>query len=503
MTTLDFGSLNPILAATPEGRSVLGSPGPVADRFLLAADPVMAIVGPQGSAKTTTCVKKALLEAQRMVPGPNGVRRYVLGAWRRRYDDLWKATIPSWWKILPRDLPGANWNGAAPRAAQHTIRFKDDWTVKGYGEIEIVARFEAFGDVASPEDLRGKEYTDNWLNEMDTLEEELLIYLIGRIGRDPPFKIAKRLGRIFGDMNAPDIDTWCYRHFYETPKAGYVLYRQPGGREAGAENIDVLGREYYEQQAMLNADRPWWIRRMIDNVPGFTRETDLVYPAFDDLRMRSPIPLKPERHRPVMVGIDGALTPAAAYGQELGGGQWRTLAEVALDRGGPAEIARAMLALEAARFPDCEFVTVCDPALATGEDLEDLSYRQALEKHLGRPVKLARTNVAATRWEAVRCKLALTLDGGAPGFLLDPSCRVLLRGFLRNYHFRKLRGTTDLSSVQPTFETHVHDALQYAMLESGSAAASQSIAARRREREQRREAARQMKRFNPLARRRA
>lgn len=521
---LDFGSLNRVLAESSPSRnlaswdkglvqtgtpgptqSLLRSAGPVSDRYILSTDPVSLLNGPGGSGKTVASVKKALVSAQRMVPvgtrSGKPLRRYVLGVWRQKYGNLWGATIPSWWSVFPKDLPGSSWVGASPRPALHTITFED-----AFGYIELVAMFEAFGEVASAEDLRGKQFSDVYLNELDTLPEELFSYLADRVGRDPPAALMKRTGRYYGDCNAPDVTSWVYRDFWEAPKPGYVLYRQPGGRSPEAEN-PAVGREYYENSARLNAHRPWWVRRMVDNVPGITQGTDLVYPGYDDERMFGEnVTLEVYPEIPIVVGVDGGYTPAAVYTQEVRG-QTRVLAEIAMDRGGMEELAREMLALEARRFGKCEFLTVCDPSMAAGEgddetfDLEAGSDRQRLADALGREVELAPTNEPTRRWDAVRDPIGLNLGPGRPGLILDGSCKTLRRGFLQTYQFRKVRGTTEVGSVMKSFESHVHDGLQYASLLRGTDAARKRRTDIRRARQERRKASRTSGRYNPLRRR--
>jgi hypothetical protein len=490
---LDFGSLTPILQRTA-GRGISNSAGPISDAFTLSTAEVAAIVGPQGSGKTTASVKKAIVEAMRIWPDEHGHRRYVLGTWRQKYQNLWSTTLPSWWKLLPKDL--GTFNGSSPRAAEHIIPFED-----GYGPITLVARFMAFGDVADPEDLKGHEFTDVWLNEIDTLPEELFEMLVGRVGRDPPREMIRRGGRIFGDMNAPDVLNWCYRDFFEDLKPGYELFRQPGGLEAGAENLAAVGRGYYEQQARLNAHRQWWIRRMIHNKPGFTRDLALVYPEYDDDRHLSPREIEPVRELPVLIGIDGGLTPAAVFCQEMSDGQLRVLAEIAFERSSETGMAQAINALIARRFRGCEFVVTCDPAMGAGEDTPDGSARWRLEKALGMPVKLASTNMTDARWSAVRDKLILSLDAGRPGFLLDPSCKGLRRGFNQTYHFRAFKGSNELSTVEKSFDSHVHDGLQYVALLCGSAVARQRRTDLEAERRIKRQAARgDGQRYSPLRR---
>lgn len=527
MTGLDFGSLNDALTKTNtaenllrsaddefrgwasgeaaarsvldqaamDGRTLnmLTSAGPVSDAYLLGAEPVMLITGPGGSAKTTTSVKKGLLEAQRIWPGSDGVRRYVLGVWRQKYVNLWSATIPSWWKILPKDLPGSKWVGSPPREASHFIRFED-----AFGIVELLARFRAFGDAADPADVRGVECTDAYLNEMDTFPEDLMMVLADRVGRDPPFAVIHRYGRIFGDSNAPNVLNYCYRDFYEDLKPGYKLYRQPGGRDPNAENVAVMGRGYWENSARINSHRPSWVRVMVDAKPGYISAEKPVYPTFDDERNIATETIPVLDGLPVLVGVDGGYTPTAVYCQERSDGQLRVLAEIALERGGMKELSVSMLALEARRFEDCHFVTVCDPSMNEGEDLEEKNDLQRLEDYLGRPVKPARSNNPDLRWEAVRAKLRHAVDGGLPGFLLDPSCKGLRRGFAQTYHFRDVQGTNDVGSVQKTFDSHVHDGLQYAAMECGTETARRSKSETARVRQERLEQNRIAPRYSPL-----
>jgi hypothetical protein len=524
---LDLGSLNDVLGNANPYRNVMGwvegedefrkqfpatveelhagvrtgvvnlmrSAGPVSDFYILSRDPAALIVGPSGSGKTIASCKKALVNAKRIRPGPDGVRRYVLGTWRQKYINVWQATIPSWWKLFPREL-FPKWAGASPRQAEHTIEFEDK-----HGRILLINRFRAFGEVADPEDVLGNEFTDCWLNEWSTLPEELFIALVDRVGRDPPAGIIKRAGRFFGDSNAPDVLNYVYRDFFEQPKEGYKLYLQPSGLSEHAENLDAVGREYYENSARMNSHRPWWVRRMIHAMPGYARANDPVYPKFDDLRNLSTVSLMPIKELPVIDGCDGGLTPASAYFQEMPNGQMRVLAEVTLQRGGMRELATAKLALEESRFRGCQFITVCDPAMGAGEDTEESSDRARLARYLGREVELAPTQELGARIDAVNCKFDLTLDEGLPGLIVDPSCKVLRRGFNQTFHFHQVAGTNDRGNIAKTFDGHVHEALQYGALLCGSSQVRRRVGDREVERKQRRERNRQAGRYNPVLRR--
>jgi hypothetical protein len=294
-----------------------------------------------------------------------------------------------------------------------------------------------------------------------------------------------------------------YRDFYENKKPGHVLHAQPSGLSPDAENLEAMGRGYYENSAMMNAHRPWWINRMIHVRPGFTRANSPVWSEWDDDRNMAKNTIPVIRELPVITGTDGGLTPTTVYMQEKPNGQLRILAECPLERGGMRELATAMLQLEATRFEGCRFVSLCDPAMGAGEDLAEKSDRQRLSDYLGRKVQLAPTNNPDTRHEAVKVKLRHTCEGGEPGLVVDPSCKTIRRGANQTFHFKKVAGTDDLGSVAKTFDGHTCEAMEYGALGCGTALArvrtGDQVAARERRREENRAAGR----YNPHKRRRA
>ncbi|UPJ43922.1 hypothetical protein IVB40_07585 [Bradyrhizobium sp. 40] len=477
--------------------NLMRSAGPISDRYILSHNPADLIIGPGGSGKTIASGKKALVEAQRIFPGADGVRRYVLGTWRQKYVNIWKATIPSWWKLFPKDMPGSKWTGASPREAEHTLSFEDE-----FGRVMLTNRFRAFGETMDPDDILGNEFTDCYFNEWPTLPEELCSALVDRVGREPPREIIKRAGRFYGDGNAPDVLHFIYRDFYENKKPGHVLHAQPSGLADNAENIEAMGRGYYENSAMMNSHRPWWIKRMIHARPGFTRANNPVWPEWDEDRNMAKYTIPVIKELPVITGTDGGLTPTTVYMQEKSNGQLRILAECPLDRGGMSELATAMLQLEATRFEGCEFLSLCDPAMCAGEDLEAGSDRQNLAKFLGRRVHPAPTNNPTTRHEAMKSKLRHTCEAGEPGLVVDPSCKTIRRGAAQTYHFKHIAGTDDLGSVAKTKDGHTCEAAEYGALACGSSEAKRRVGAAAAQRAQRKEEARNAGRYNPMKRKR-
>ena len=79
--------------------------------------------------------------------------------------------------------------------------------------------------------------------------------------------------------------------------------------------------------------------------------------------------------------------------------------------------------------------------------------------------------------------------------------RLLRRGFNQTYQYRKLAGSDDVSSVGKSFDSHIHDGLQYACLVLGSAEARRRRSEIAAEKRRRRATARNGNgRYNPLRR---
>lgn len=498
-----FGQLGELLARTTHGLQLLASPGPVADAFVAGADRVALLNGPRGSAKTTTVFRKMATEATRMRPlplagEPDGIRLYVPQVMRPKYKNLWGTTIKSWWKLFPVEA-FPDWTGGTGRDADHVIRWRD-----AFGLVEMRVLFRAIAEGSEEEDARGSECTDLVPEEMDTHDENILINMTGSLARQPVRSLMNRDGKIYGSCNAPDVTNWAYRDFWEKPKPGYRLYRQPGGLEPDAENIQVVTRQYYHNQIAINAARPWWINKMIHNRPGYSRDHDIILPDFDDAMMISPHPLTPMPELPVVIGFDGGNTPAASLWQFPLDGTANKLAEVALERGDEETLGEAVAIIMASpRFRNCEFIGCCDPAMDAGNDLPNGSMRSRLAKKLGITIHPCQTNEPEERHEFLR---AFTKKRNArrPGLLVDPSCIVFRRGANQTFHYHRVSGTNARSGTVKNGDSHLMEAAEYACSLAGKPAATRRRAILESERQRKREEARKKQntqgRYNPLRR---
>lgn len=472
----------------------LNSPGPVSDRFLESRAFVQIIIGPVGSGKTMTALRK-LRRIGMMQGGKRDARgrirrRARVGVIRETYPNLEKNTLPSWFRIHAQDDGKFTWK--APYTHRLNLILATD-PVTGdatdYCDFEI--EFRAIGDRSVEEACRGWEVNAVMVDEADLQPPDLLAFLSGRVGRfselDPALVFDPT---IIMALNAPYIDNWIYPLAYENDMADMFdqelvdalagrplieTFVQPGGRTPQAENLHNLQRGYYAIQAAVNKHRPDYVARMIDAKPVPMQHGQPVNPQFDFARHVRPIEFDPRRM--LVVGFDQGLTAAAVASQRTVEGSFRSLREAVsfLEAGktlrkiGPTAFGQMVRAMLAEHFPDVHpdrVRFVGDPAAWRASDNEDdeRDWIRAFEKALGHKAHKAKTNRQALRHEAVWKALA-----EHDGYAVDPACKHLIRGHLGGYRYQtadlKDNETRGHLEVANTIYTHVCDGEQYAAVE--------------------------------------
>ena len=451
------------------------SPGPVSTRFMHASASVQILNGPIGSGKTTSALMKAIRLAGAQKPstrdtaeGAGGrrmpVRKFKLCVVRDTYRQLWKTTLQSWFKRVPRTV--GQFTGAENAPASHRVSFLlPDGSV-----VEFQADFLAIGDQAVEDVLRGYEPTAFYLNELDLLAREVMTYASGRTGRFPDMAEGGPTWHgILADCNAPVLHSWLMDEvFSATPddlaRRGIALFRQPSGLSPNAENLDNLPPGYYAAQS---SGPSWYVRRMVENIPGFDRSGKPVYPEFLDTLHVPERELEPVSGLALRIGLDAGLSPAAVFGQRMPNGQWRIIDELVAEHGtGPTRFGEQLAQRLGERFGMIRTIKgFADPSAAYGADRAagEKDWIEIVEAKSAVRIDPAPTNVPATRWEAVRRPLTRLIDG-QPGLLLSPRCRVLRAGFNAGYRFRKLQvvGADRFGDeAEKNAYSHPHDALQY------------------------------------------
>lgn len=451
------------------------APGPVCEQFHQDNSYVRGLMGPVGSGKSTACCFEILSRAIEQQPGHDGVRRSRWAICRNTYPELKSTTIKTWMDWY-QDLAVMKWD----TPITSTINIADIGDGTGL-ELEVI-----FMALDRPEDvgkLRSLELTGGWMNEASEMDKAVLDMLTQRVGRFP----SKRNGGpswtgVIMDTNPPDDDSWWYKLAEEEKPDLYRFFKQPGGLvqdndpksktfqgyipNPDAENVQnhSLGYQYYLNQVPgKNED---WIRVFLLGNYGTTMDGKPVYPEWNEKVHYSELELTPVLGMPILAAFDFGLTPACAFMQMSPRGQLLILKEVVSEDMGIrqfySEVIRPIIRGEYSKF---RVEAVGDPAGNIRAQTDEKTCMQELME-LGLLCEPAPTNEFIARRESVAFFLQ-RLSAGQPGFLLDPSCKMLRKGFNGGYRYERLKvsGTARFKDrpVKDKF-SHIHDALQYGCL---------------------------------------
>src|SRR5215471_18955685 len=443
------------------------SPGPVSWRFMQETKFVNLINGPIGSGKTRTVLMKAIRLAMAQRPSTkDGIRKFKLVAIQENYRQLHRATIPSIFKLLPRDA--GEWTGAVNAPSQFNLSF-------GMGDgtrVDFTMDLVAVGENAVEEVMRGYEMTAVWLIELDLLAREVYQYARGRVGRYPDMSEGgPSWYGIIGDCNAPEETSWLYQDIFRNTPDDVLLLRQPSGLDPRAENLKNLPPGYYEVQMR---DQPeWYIERMIKNRPGFSRSGKPVFPEYNENLHRAGQVLEMVPGIPLRLGFDAGGSPACVIVQKLANGKWRILREIVSEQGtGPIRFGRSVAQVLHDEYPEAfEIKGWADPTAAYGADKQmgENSWIEIVANECGILIEPAPTNALIPRLEAIRRPLTQLIDG-EPGLELSMGCTVLNEGFNSGYRYRLMHvpGTPRFDEVPEKNQfSHPMDALGYVLSAGG------------------------------------
>lgn len=427
------------------------------------------IMGPVGSGKSVGMCFEVLRRAMAQEPGPDKLRRTRFAVVRNTVRQLSDTTIKTWLDWFPDGVCG------------HFMR-----TTKTYfleiGDIRCEVMFRALDDADDVANLNSLELTGAWFNECRDINEHIVDAMSKRIGRYPSKKDGGPTWHgMWGDTNPPVMDTWWYYQMeHLDPKDGvspndngWVVYKQPSGRSSEAENIENLPDGYYDTQGRSDE----YIRTFIDGLYGHSLAGTPVYKYFKPDYHISKHPLRPVKGsvRPLIIGMDLGLTPAAVIGQLDPRGRMLIMGEATgFDMGVQRFIRTKLKPLLNEKFPGMKVQIVCDPAGKARQQGDEKSTVQLIEAE-GFSVIPASTNAIAARLNAVDDYLMRNSDGDA-AFLLDPSCTALKAAMMGGYRFHPKTGNIEKTGDAGK-HSHIAEALQYLALHITDFAGSVPITA--------------------------
>ena len=437
--------------------------GPTVEKFHKSNAFVRGLMGPVGSSKSSATWMEIISRATEQKPNQNRIRRTRWAVIRNTYPELKSTTIKTAQDWMP--VMEVKWD--APITGKLDFWLPDKTRV----QAEII-----FLAMDRPEDrgkLKGLEITGAWLNEAVELPKEVFDMAMQRTGRFPSIRDGgPTWNGIILDTNPPDTDHWWFKVFEQERPEGWEIYKQPGGliEEKGrylpnpdAENIPNLpgGHDYYLRQ--VSGKSKEWIRVFLQGQYGTVIDGKPVYPEYnDDLHCRE---VSPIRDRPLLIGLDYGLTPAAVICQLSPRGQLLVLDELCAEDMGISQFARDVLKPHLATvWGDYAFNAVGDPAGTRRADGDEKTCFQALADE-GIAAAPAVSNDFLKRREAV-AKYLTRLTDGKPALVVHPRCTRVRKGFMGGYCFKRLQvgGEKYRDVADKNQYSHPHDALQYAAL---------------------------------------
>jgi hypothetical protein len=452
--------------------------------FMKSSDFFRGLRGPVGSGKSVACCVEIFRRSLMQKKNEKGIRKSRWAIIRNTNPQLRTTTIKTWLDWFPEDTWG-NFAWSVP----YTHRI-----LKGDLDVEVI-----FLALDRPEDVKkllSLELTGVWVNEAREIPKSIIDACTMRVGRFPSMRDggATWYG-VIADTNAPEEDHWWPIMAGDVPVPDHIsrdealmlikpdnwsFYTQPPGmvEEKGkdgvttgyefnkdAENIKNLTEKYYSN--IIRGKTKGWIDVYVLNKLGTIEEGKPVYPNFKQELHTTNETLEINPHQPIYIGVDFGLTPAAVFGQKLSSGKWNIVNELVCFDMGVIRFSELLRGEIAKSYRGCEVHIYGDPAGDFRSQTDERTPFQIMRQN-GLKATPAPSNDVALRIEAVDSALTRLLDG-QPGFVLDPKCVNLKKGFNGGYHYRRLQVSGDRYDEKPLKNrySHVHDALQYLMMGAG------------------------------------
>ena len=438
-------------------------------------DRLKVIMGPFGSGKTVANCCEVLLRAIAMPPMQDGVRRSKTLFFRNTYMQLVRTTFNTWYQVAAH--LGVQIVGTKNPPVASYVFYDED------GRIELTIVGIALDSANVERDVKSLDLTNAFGNELSELPEQVIDFVDGRVGRFPAQDQVDRAyyNGIFGDTNAPDNDHWIYKRFEIEKPEGQSMFRQPPGLiwdksqwilNPLAENVapypQALGfgltKEYYLN--LVKGKSKEYIKKFILGEYSAMQAGKAIYAEYnDDIHSDEELTYNPEL--PICLGWDFGLTPAVCIAQVDGHGRLRLLDELTSKSCGLEQFISVLLTHLVDNYAGYTIaMSVGDPAGSQRMQTDEVTCLMVLEEY-GISTTAAITNAKQTRWDAVRWYLNTNREGEPALILNSLRCKLIRKGFLGGYRFKRLHTSVEAFSDQAdkTEESHVHDGLQYLCLE--------------------------------------
>jgi len=448
------------------------TPSPSVTEFLLEDKFQGFIVGPLGSTKTTAALMKIPMEAKKMAPCADGIRRSRIAVVRNTRQMLLDSTIKDFLSLFPE--------GDAGIYMRTELKF-----LLKFDDVQCEVLFRGLDDANDVRRLLSLQLSFAFIDEAREIHSDVFDALTGRLGRYPngmmvPHKeewgvdskgnpiqgcvddYGNQMKKVWGATNPPDLDSFWEKHLTESDPDYVHVTIQPSGRSEEADWLQHLPANYYEDLMVGKTDD--WVSVYVDGNWGESLSGQPVYKnSFTESFHVSKHTLKPvqDPSYPLIIGIDFGRTPAATFMQRDPRGRVMVLSELNSENMGiETFIQQKLLPHVSNNYPGFEMFCAPDPAGFMKQQLNEVTLVDAL-KNAGFKCVRPPSNNPEYRIQAVERLLALQMDGKAM-FLIDPACVMLIKGFRSGYRYKVKRNGVAETTPEKNEYSHGADSCQYA-----------------------------------------
>lgn len=440
-------------------------------QFHLSDEFIRGIMGPFGSGKSVTCVMELLRRAYEQQPNKKNIRPTRWAIVRNTYRELIDTTIKTFFEWIPEEL-----GTFVKLDMQFTLKVNLPDGTKLHAEF----LFRALDRAEDIKKLLSLDLTGAFLNEGRQIPKAIFEALQGRCGRYPPRNksVPPTWHGVIMDTNPPDSDHWWYKLFEEDKPEGHVLFRQPSGLSAEAENVENLPEKYYER--LCHGKDQEWINVYVHGEYGFVSDGKPVFPEYNEsLHYREDLIIRAMEERIVtplykipqgaivFIGVDFGLTPAAVIGYKNQFGQLIVLDELVTENMGAKQFGK-LLHQKLNTHPWKTFVKegYGDPAGEQRSQTDESTPFMIMSEE-GVELWPASTNDITIRREVVATALTSLAPNGKPILQIGPGAPMLRKALAGGYKYKRLsvKGEERYQEVPMKNKySHVADALQYLAL---------------------------------------
>lgn len=260
--------------------------------------------------------------------------------------------------------------------------------------------------------------------------------------------------------NPPDVLHWLYTEFHN--------HTDPKAKDKFMVQVSTYDNKHLPADYITNLEKDYpksWVERYLRGTFGFVLRGDPVYADFLEknngldwnVRKTSFV-----RGRPVFRDWDfGWHHPAVVWSQEDECGRWRIHREHMGTNVYIWDFAPEVLKISNQLFPGAEFLDYCDPAGNQRSDKNKRSTIQILKDDF-KIHPLSRFSYIKDGVDIIQQKI-VRVRAGEPELAIDPSCSILIQGFLGGYAREKPvdgRQMVEWEPMKDGYYEHLMDAIR-------------------------------------------